>query len=221
MVFFGLGKRPAMIIRFSNGDSFDVDCTLLIDPQRTANITQHPTSKGVTISDHRDKNPRVVNLQGIMSDVHPGRGPSFFNPIPDTDYHKRFRSRMEEADDNDEPITVDCGERGIWENYYLSNLNMPTEPSQGKAVKFNFTINEIKVVETGTENLLRNRLNNVLSAVTGSSDTIGDILNTTPVKDAATVQRWSGVVDRGLAGTAEATPGMTSYMDDILSKPGF
>lgn len=224
MVFFGLKKRPALIVRFDNtGESFDVDCTLEITPQRSATITKHPTEKGFKFGDNREKNPKAVNVSGIMSDVHPGRGFSIINaitntlPAPNT-YHKDFRERIHEADDNDEPITIDCGERGVYEGYYLTNVDMPSTPADGKAVRFSLSLEENVVVITDVQQLVKEK-NKLVAATEQTAETKAQ--GATPVTDADTAHRWTPGKDRGMMGTQFLDEASSAQMGNILSNPGF
>lgn len=224
-MFFGLNKRAAVVIEFPDtGESFDIDCTFSIDHSRSATVTSFPTGRGSTISDHRDRNPVMLTVSGMMSDVHPSRGP---NPISlalgigNNTLHRDFRDRMIEADENDEEITIDLGERGRFGRtadytYLIESLSLPNEPENGKAVYFSVTIKQVKLVQARIENLVAPRIARLrLEAETEAIK--NKTLGATKVSGLTEVQRFSQTTRHGLAGASSASSSVASAATAVSS----
>lgn len=189
------------------GDSFEIDCTRSITNNRSANITDYPVQEGVRLADHRDRNPLIISISGVVSNAHPGRVEGAFdNDAPG--YHSDFMSRMEEADENNERVTVDLGKRGIHPDMLIESETLTWGPKDGFSIPFDVTFKHVSVAKAEKTKL-------VTKEDKAQQQATGKV-----VKDSATKRRWQPARTAGVSGNARAGVSLTAQTDAAATYPG-
>lgn len=159
-------KRAVTLLFQTRGIRIEIDCTLSLEPQYNAEVTRYPTEKGNPVTDHRDIQPDMLVLSGVMSDVHPYRsnnpeGFDPFGPVPynpnDTGFHTNFRDVLIEAHRTSELITVEAGKRGTWTDMLLLPFSLPSTPENGASVFFSLSLIELVITETDVKKLTEDK----------------------------------------------------------------
>jgi hypothetical protein len=190
-----------------NGDQFEIDCTRSINNNRTANITDYPVQEGVRLSDHRDRNPLIISISGLVSNAHPGRVEGEFDNDA-TGYHSDFMSRIEEADENNERVTVDLGKRGVYPDMMIESESIVWGPKDGFSIPFEMTFKEVPIAKAEKVKLITKEDRAQMQA-TG-----------TVVKDSETKRRWQPGRTAGASSTTEASSSLATQTDAAATYPG-
>lgn len=189
------------------GDSFEIDCTRSIANNRSANITDYPVQEGVRLSDHRDPNPVLIQISGVISNAHPGRVQGAFdNDAPG--YHSDFLSRIEEADENSERVNVDLGKRGLYPDMLIESLSIAWGPKDGFSVPFDITFKQVRVAKAEKTKL-------VTKEERAQQQATGKV-----VKDSSTKRRWQPARTAGTSTTSRAGSALSTQADSAATYPG-
>lgn len=194
------------------GDSFEIDCTRSITNNRSANITDYPVQEGVRLADHRDPNPVLIQISGVVSNAHPGRVEGAFdNDAPG--YHSDFLSRIEEADENSERVNVDLGKRGLYPDMLIESLSIAWGPKDGFSIPFDITFKQVRVAKAEKTTIEKTKL--VTKEDKAQQQATGKV-----VKDSATKRRWQPARTAGVSGNARAGVSLTAQTDAAATYPG-
>lgn len=189
------------------GDQFEVDCTRSIANNRSANITDYPVQEGVRLADHRDPNPVIISISGIISNAQPGRVEGAFdNDAPG--YHSDFLSRIEEADENSERVNVDLGKRGLYPDMLIENLSIQWGPKDGFSIPFDITFKQVAVAKAEKTKL-------ITKEEKAQQQATGKV-----VKDQETKRRWSPPRTAGTSSTTQAGSALSAQTDAAATYPG-
>jgi hypothetical protein len=207
--------RAVTLVFANTGARHPIDCTDSFDPQYSADITRYPTESGNPVTDHRDIQPKALNLSGLMSDVHPYRSgdPEALDPaapvaydLNGTGFHTSLRDALLAAHENSELITVEAGRRGTWADMLIASLSLPEPPENGAAVAFSVSLIHLSIAETKTQNLVAASnaavLQQQLVARTGDAEDMASLAKSAiggkVVKSPLEVQRHSPMINHGL-----------------------
>lgn len=114
-------------------------------------VTQHPVEKGAAISDHKRRKPKTLQIEGIVTNT-PIATPENLDPGADARADNAYRELIEAAD-SEELLTVVTGLE-TYENMAIVSLVMPRNASTGECLHFTAALQEIRIVESKTIELV-------------------------------------------------------------------
>jgi hypothetical protein len=139
------------------GDGFRLDCTELIQPGRTAEVTSNEIEDGSAITDHRIIHPLTLQITGFLSDV-PLDATGTYSP-EGTGPHVDWRERLEQAHERSEFLSVDCGPtRGTYDNLLITSLDIQWDTSTGNGLQVSLSLQQVRIARPQSRNLTAERL---------------------------------------------------------------
>lgn len=139
-------------------DSLTLDAALSEHHGVQVEVTQHPVEKGPNISDHRRPKPRVVTLEGIVSNtpMPQPNDPSVTTVSRGIAFASRSKydptrvgtayQQLLDLSASDQLITIVTGLE-TYDNMTMVSLDVPRDARTGEALNFTAVFTEIIVVE--------------------------------------------------------------------------
>jgi hypothetical protein len=138
-----LGKRK----KFTVG-VLTLDVLISESHSRTAVITENPVEDGTVISDHIILDPRVLTINGFVSNAHPVIT-SFQQAFTREDKVKAAFELLEDIYYARELFTVVTNLK-VYEDMFIETLSIDKTSDTGDALNFNMDLKEVRKVENVT-----------------------------------------------------------------------
>lgn len=119
----------------SSIDVLTLDCTLSESHQNEVEVTEHPVEKGSNIADHKRPKPRVVTLDGAVTNT-PLAGPA--DPSRAEAAWQQLLQLKDQAALVDVQTSLDS-----YENMAITSLSSSRDPRTGQLLRFSVSLKEI------------------------------------------------------------------------------
>jgi hypothetical protein len=131
------------VIELATGERVVIDCTLVENITREADVTEYPVESGSTISDNIRARPLQLHIEGIISN-------SPIVPIASIRVEgvppaKEMRERLERAFETKDVLTVIVS-TGKYTSMAMESLEFPRDATTGDALRFNARFKQITIV---------------------------------------------------------------------------
>ena len=144
----------------STGEVFAFSITDNMSPSRSADVTEHEVEEGASVSDHRIRNARTINISGFVTDV-PFDAVGNYDPVNPEGLHVFVRERLERADELSEFINIDLGPtRGTYENMLITSLDFSWDSETGNGLQVSLSAKEVRIANVKTRNLKKEAIIN-------------------------------------------------------------
>lgn len=144
----------------STGEVFAFSVTDNMSPSRSADVTEHEVEDGASVSDHRIRNAKTINISGFVTDV-PFDAVGNYDPQNPDGMHVFVRERLERADESSEFINIDLGPtRGTYENMLITSLDFSWDPDTGNGLQVSLSAKEVRIANVKTRNLKKEAIIN-------------------------------------------------------------
>lgn len=147
---------PDVFIEFSDGTEFSVDAVESIAPVYSQAASSNFVEEGVDISDHVRPQPLSLSLTCYMGDaplyLESGPEPRVYDPDADGP-HRQIHERLEQAAVTGERITVDCSNKGLYENLVILNYAPVWDNQHGNSLQFSLQLQQFLTANTETKKL--------------------------------------------------------------------
>ncbi len=211
-----------VILEFADGSEYSIDATESIAPNFSQQVTSNFVEDGVDISDHTRPQPVTLSLTCFIGDAPleapfdiDAEGlaePRYYDPNADGP-HREIDRLLESAARTGEPITVDCGDMGLFEKMVITNYSPVWDNQYGNSLNFTLQLQGLLTASTETTKLPDKKPEDKGKGVDPKkAQTTDQNLAKSP-----TTRPYSESVKRGPCATKPAGPKSTSMVNRMVA----